>query len=112
MKGVCRSCHNRDWVDGHFDRLEHTIRETDHMTAVATELMRKAWDAGLADPANPFDEPLERRWMKQWLYYANSIRLSSAMSGADHASFESGWFDLTTHLREFQEKIASKTKPK
>jgi len=112
MKGLCRSCHNRDWVDGHFDKLDHTIRETDRMTRVATDLMTKAWDRGLADRSNPFDEPIERRWMKQWLYYANSIRLGSAMSGPDHTSFQTGWFDLTTHLAQMQEWIDSQSKPK
>jgi hypothetical protein len=112
MKGVCRSCHNRDWVDGHFDKLEHTIQETDRMTRTATELMQTAWNRGLADKSNPFDEPLERRWMKQWLYYANSIRLGSAMNSADQTSFQTGWFDLTTHLREMQEWIDARSKPK
>jgi hypothetical protein len=108
MKGVCRSCHNQDWVDGHFDNLQNTILETDRMTRSATELMQRAWDLGLADKSNPFDEPIERQWMKQWLYYANSIRLSSAMAGPDYASFQTGWFDLTTHLREMQEWIDAK----
>ena len=112
MKGVCRSCHNRDWVEGHFDKLEHTIQETDRMTRSATELMQRAWDLGLSDPTNPFDEPIERRWMKQRLFYANSIRLGSAMGGPDHASFETGWFDLTTHLQEMQEWIDTKAKAK
>jgi hypothetical protein len=58
--------------------------------------MQRAWDLGLADRTNPFDEPIERRWMKQWLFYANSIRLGSAMGGPDHTSFQTGWFDLTT----------------
>jgi len=112
MKGVCRSCHSRNWVDGHFDKLDHTIIETDRMTKTATELMQRAWALGLADKSNPFDEPLERRWMKQWLYYANSIRLGSAMSGPDRTSFQTGWFDLTTHLRQLQEDINAKTPPK
>jgi hypothetical protein len=112
MKGLCRSCHNRDWVDGHFEKLDHTIQETDRMTRVATELMTRAWDLGLADRSNLFDEPIERQWMKQWLYYANSIRLGSAMSGPDHTSFQTGWFDLTTHLREMQEWLESRTKTK
>ncbi len=112
MKGVCRSCHSRDWVDGHFDKLAHTIQETDRMTVAATQLLQRAWDLSLAEKSNPFDEPIERRWMKQWLLYANSIRLGSAMGGADHASFETGWFDLTTGLREMQEWIDSKSKPK
>jgi hypothetical protein len=110
MKGVCRSCHNRDWVDGHFDKLAHTIQETDRMTRSATDLMQRAWDLGLADKTNPFDEPIERQWMKQWLYYANSIRLGSAMGGPDYASFQTGWFDLTTHLREMQEWIDTRAK--
>ena len=112
MKGLCRSCHNRDWVDGHFDKLDHTIQETDRMTRVATDLMTKAWDLGLADRTNPFDEPIERQWMKQWLYDANSIRLGSAMSGPDHTSFQTGWFDLTTHLREMQDWLDTRTKTK
>jgi hydroxylamine dehydrogenase len=110
MRGICRSCHSQDWVTGHFDKLAHTIQETDQMTKAATDLMQKAWAQGLADKSNPFDEPIERKWMKQWLYYANSIRLGSAMSSADHTSFETGWFDLTTHLREMEERIDSKGK--
>jgi hypothetical protein len=112
MKGLCRSCHNRDWVDGHFDKLAHSILETDRMTRAATDLMSKAWNLGLADPSNPFDEPIERLWMKQWLYYANSIRLGSAMGGPDSASFGNGWFDLTTHLREMGDWVNTKAKAK
>lgn len=112
MKSVCRACHNLDLVEGHFAKLENTIRETDQMTLRATELMRKAWDLGLADKTNPFDEPIERRWMKQWLFYANSIRLGSAMMGPDHSSFHDGWFDLTTGLQEMQEWIDSRAKSK
>jgi hypothetical protein len=110
MAGVCRSCHNRDWADGHFDKLASTIRETDRMTRSATDLMQRAWDLGLADKTNPFDEPIERDWMKQWLFYANSIRLGSAMIGPDYTSFQTGWFDLTTHLREMQEWIDTRQK--
>ena len=112
MKSVCRACHNVDVVEGHFAKLENTIRETDKMTLMATELMRKAWDLGLADKTNPFDEPIERRWMKQWLFYANSIRLGSAMMGPDQSSFHHGWFDLTTGLQEMQEWIDSSAKSK
>lgn len=108
MKGVCHACHSRNVVDGHFDRLAHTIAETDRMTRTATDLMQKAWDLGLADKTNLFDEPIERQWMKQWLYYANSIRLGSAMGGPDNATFQDGWFDLTTHLREMQDWVNEK----
>lgn len=38
--------------------------------------------------------------------------LRSGMGGPDHASFETGWFDLTTHLREMQEWMDTKAKAK
>ncbi len=112
MKTVCRSCHNRDWVDGHFDKLANTIKETDQMTRTATDIMQEIWKRGLADQKNLFDEPIERRWMKQWLFYGNSIRLGSAMAGPDHTSFQTGWFDLTTHLREMQDWLKEHPEPK
>jgi hypothetical protein len=34
------------------------------------------------------------------------------MSGPDHTSFQTGWFDLTTHLREMQEWLDTRTKTK
>ena len=80
------------------------------MTRTATGLMQTAWGLGLADRSDPFDEPIERQWMKQWLYYANSIRLASAMGGADNATFQTGWFDLTTHLREMHDWIDASEK--
>jgi hypothetical protein len=112
MKSVCRACHNADLVDNHFAKMENTIKETDKMTLTATELMLKTWNLGLADKTNPFDEPIERRWMKQWLFYANSIRLASAMMGPDHGSFDHGWFDLTTDLHEMEEWIDTRAKSK
>jgi hypothetical protein len=82
------------------------------MTRSATDLMQKAWDLGLADKTNPFDEPIERAWMKQWLFYANSIRLASAMIGPDYSSFQNGWFDLTAGLRDMQAWIDTREKAK
>ena len=48
--------------------------------------------------------------MKQWLYYANSIRLGAAMGGPDRMNFETGWFDLTANVRQMQEWIEARTK--
>jgi len=105
MKQVCQSCHSTDWVNGHFAQLDNTIIETDKMVLAATQLLQKAWDQKLANPQSPFDEAIEKKWIAQWLFYANSVRYGSAMGGPDYASFKNGWWELTKNLQEMQEII-------
>jgi hydroxylamine dehydrogenase len=108
MKKICKGCHNTDWADKHFAKLDATIKETDKMVSSCTELMVKAWKEGWADIANPFDEMIEHKWMLQWFFYANSIRFASAMAGPDYATFKNGWWNLTTNLYQFQDLIHNK----
>jgi hypothetical protein len=108
MVDICQSCHSSDWAEGFFEKMEATIAETDQMTETATRLTLRAWDAGMADGANPFDEVIEQKWMYQWLFYANSIRYASAMSGPDYATFKNGWWQSTLNLKKMEEWIASK----
>jgi hypothetical protein len=91
LKGVCLSCHSRGWVDGHFERFEHTIETTNHQTRVATRIMRRAWQEEAASQSDSlFNEALERKWVEQWLFYGNSTRFASAMMGADYGVFANG----------------------
>ncbi|MFO0794210.1 MAG: multiheme c-type cytochrome [Candidatus Brocadiaceae bacterium] len=108
MKKVCQACHSTDWTDRHFAKLDCTIAETDKMVLTSTQLLLNAWGRGLADPTNPFDELIEYLWVRQWFVHANSIRFASAMGGPDYATFENGWWELTTTLREIQELVQNK----
>lgn len=106
MQKACRSCHSAEWVQGHWVRLERAIETTNGLTFAATALMTQAWDQGLAHglpQASPFDEALERKWTAQWLFYANSTRLASAMGGADHGVFDQGRWDLSRNLMEMRD---------
>ncbi len=103
MKNICRSCHSSGWVDGHFDVLDKTIEETNAMTLSATKLMIKIWENNLADNSNIFDEAIEKEWVEQWLFYANSTRMSAAMSGADYGVFADGRWQLSKNLREIHD---------
>ena len=105
MKTLCRCCHNTDWINQHFAKMDITIAETDKAVLAATQLLQKAWSAGLADPSNPFDEMIENDWIKQWLYYANSTRFASAMGGPDYATFKNGWLELTANLCKMRDYI-------
>jgi hypothetical protein len=91
LQKVCLSCHSRDWVDGHWERFENTIKTTNDMTLTATQMMQKAWDEKLADnKTDLFDEALEKQWVEQWLFFGNSTRFASAMLGADYGVFSDG----------------------
>ena len=37
-----------------------------------------------------FDEANEQKWIREWLFYANSVRYAAAMSGPDYATFKNG----------------------
>lgn len=109
MQKVCRSCHGIAWVDGHWSRLEATIRQTNHETRAATAIMQEIWTLGLADGANPFDEFIERKWADSWLFYANSIRFSSAMSGGgDYSVFANGSYQHSTALMEMEDWLSQR----
>jgi hypothetical protein len=113
MTGVCVGCHSTDWVNEHFVKMDNTLVETDGMTLAATKLLLRAWDEGVADGSNPFDEAIERKWIKQWLFFGNTARYASAMTGAqDYVAFKYGWWGLTTNLQEMRDKIEAKIKLK
>lgn len=113
MKNVCRACHSTQWISDHFAKMDNTIRETNEMTLAATKLMSEAWDKGVEDRSNPFDEQIEKLWIKQWLFYANSIRYASAMTGApDYAAFKNGWWELSDNLQKMRDTIDLKDRLK
>ena len=109
MQQVCLSCHSQNWVQGHFRRLDNTIRTTNQMTLTATQIMSAAWEKGLAKgPAqkdSPFNEALEKKWVEQWLFYANSTRFASAMMGADYGAFANGRWYLSKNIEEMTERL-------
>lgn len=103
MKKVCLSCHSSQWVDGQFTRFENTIKTTNQMTLAATKLLLTAWEKGAAKGLNQkdsiFNEAIEKMWVEQWLFYANSTRFAAAMLGADYGVFANGRWYMSKNLQ-------------
>jgi hypothetical protein len=110
MKRVCTGCHASSWTDKFLTRIDSSSANVDQMILAATQLLQKAWDRKVEDPANPFDETLEMMWVRQWLFYANSVRYATAMSGPDYAAFKNGWFDLAENLKAMETKLGVRSK--
>ncbi len=105
MEKICLSCHGQNWVRSYFEKMDNSIKEADKMVAASTNLLAEAWKEKLADNTNPFDEAIEQMWVQQWLFYANSVRYASAMSGPDYAAFKNGWWYLTKNLNDMHQLI-------
>lgn len=114
MMAVCKSCHSASWVAGHFDLLDKTVQATDSMTLAATEIVASIWQQGFAEGlphgGNIFDEAIEKKWVEQWLFFANSTRFAAAMAGTDYGVFANGRWYLAKNLVEMEEWLSLQTR--
>lgn len=104
LKKICLSCHGSGWVKGHFARLEKTLETSNVMTRTATDILALAWKRGLAKGPGQkdsiFNEGIEKKWVEQWLFYANSTRFATAMAGADYGVFANGRWYLAKNIQD------------
>jgi hypothetical protein len=105
MQASCLACHDTSWVEGHWNRFLNTIKETNDSILTTTKIMADIWGrdyaAGVGRGSSPFDEFIEKTWCDGWLFYANSIRFSSAMAGGgDYGVFAQGRYYLSKNIRE------------
>jgi hydroxylamine dehydrogenase len=109
FQSICLTCHSSEWTENHFQRLEHTIRTTNEMTLAATQIVSHAWEKGvakgLAQKDSLFNEAIEKKWVEQWLFYANSTRFASAMAGADNGVFAEGRWYLSKNIQEMLDHL-------
>lgn len=116
MQKICSGCHSGSWVEGHFARFEETVRTTNEMTLAATRILLDAWEngvaEGLAQNDGIFNEPIEKMWVEEWLFYANSTRFASAMAGADYGVFANGRWYLSANIRRMHEWLERALKQK
>ncbi len=47
-----------------------------------------------------FDEALEKKWVEQWLFYANATRMASAMAGTEYGVFVNGRWNLSRNIQD------------
>lgn len=116
MQRVCLACHSSGWVDGQFARFENTIKTTNKMTLAATKILLSAWEKGvakgLAHKDSIFNEAIEKKWVEQWLFFANSTRFASAMMGADYGAFANGRWYMSKNIQEMIDWLEFKLKVK
>ncbi len=108
MQATCLACHDKSWVNGHWNRFLNTIEQTNAAAVAGTEIMVDIWKRGYAvdhtKGGNPFDEYVERVWSDVWLFHANSVRFASSMGGGgDYGVFAGGRYQLTKSVQELSD---------
>jgi hypothetical protein len=116
MQEVCLACHSHGWVGGQFARFKNTIKTTNAMTLTATKILLSAWEKGaakgLAQMDSIFNEAIEKKWVEQWVFFANSTRYASAMAGADYGAFANGRWYMSKNIQEMADWLEFKLKEK
>ena len=116
MQKVCLACHSHGWVDGQFARFKNTIKTTNAMTLTATKILLSAWEKGaakgIAQMDSIFNEAIEKKWVEQWLFFANTTRYASAMVGADYGTFANGRWQMSKNIQEMADCLEFKLKEK
>jgi hydroxylamine dehydrogenase len=116
MQKVCLSCHSEGWVRGQFARLENTIKTSNEMALTATKILLTAWEKGAAkgprQKDSPFNEAIEKKWVEQWFFYANTIRFASAMAGADYGVFANGRWAMAKNVQDMLDWLEFKLQGK
>ncbi|MCJ7830841.1 MAG: hydroxylamine oxidase [Desulfobacterales bacterium] len=105
MQAICLTCHDTSWVQGHWQRYDNSVRQTNAATQTATLLMGEIWQRGgalgLAAGGSLFDEALEKKWCDIWLFYSNTVRFAAAMAGGgDFGVFADGRYQLAQRIAE------------
>jgi len=109
MTDLCQGCHSTQLVRHHLHQMDDSLGTIDKAVLNATVEMKKAWAAGAASDADPFDEPLEILWVEQWMFWANSLRYASAMGGTpDYIFGHSRWWEFNKDFQMLKDAAKQK----
>jgi len=67
---------------------------------------------GLAQKDSIFNEAIEKKWVEQCLFFANSTRYASAIAGADYGVFANGRWYMSKNIQEMIDWLGFKLEDK
>jgi hydroxylamine dehydrogenase len=104
MKEVCKQCHGKTWVDGHYVKLDKVIEEyNDVYFKPADEMLKNLYEKGLLDKTKFFDERLEVEYYELWHHEGRRARMGAAMMAPDY-SWWHGFYECKKRYSNFMEE--------
>ncbi len=104
MKEVCKQCHGKTWVDGHFDKQDRVIEEYNEVYfKPAKQMLDDLYNKNLLDKTRFFDEHLEVEFYELWHHEGRRARMGSAMMAPDYAWWH-GFYECKNRYNKYMEE--------
>ena len=104
MKEVCKQCHGKTWVDGHFVKYDQVnIEYNEVYFKPAKKMLGDLYAKGLLDKTKFFDERLEIEYYELWHHEGRRARFGAAMMAPDYAWWH-GFYDLKKRYNNYMEE--------
>lgn len=104
MKDVCKQCHGKTWVDGHFTKQDRVMVEyNDVYFKPAKKMLDTLYSKGLLDKTRFFDEHLEVEYYELWHHEGRRARMGAAMMAPDY-SWWHGFYECKKRYNSFMKE--------
>ncbi|VBB43148.1 Hydroxylamine oxidoreductase (HAO) [uncultured Desulfatiglans sp.] len=104
MKDVCKQCHARSWVDGHFSKFDRVVEEYNTVYyEPAKKVFDELYEKQLLDKSRYFDERLEVDFYELWHHEGRRARFGVAMMAPDYAWWH-GFYECKIRFNNFMEE--------
>ncbi len=101
MKQVCRQCHSRTWIEGHYRRLDEAVEAYNEIYFKPVEKkLAELYAQGLLDETRLFDERLEWEYYELWHREGRRARMGAAMMALDYVWWR-GFYELKKRFMAF-----------
>ncbi|MBF0225417.1 MAG: hydroxylamine oxidoreductase [Desulfobacterales bacterium] len=104
MKEICIQCHGKNWVDGHYEKLDKVVSEYNEVYfKPAKKVMDELYEKKLIDNNKMFDERLEVEYYELWHHEGRRSRMGAAMMAPDYTWWH-GFYECKKRYNNFMEE--------
>ena len=98
MKGVCRNCHSRTYVDNFYQQYDDLVLlYNDKFAKPAQQLMNDLQADGAINPKAPFEHELQWIFYELWHHEGRRARHGASMMGPDYVHWH-GMYEVSKHF--------------
>lgn len=90
MKKICGQCHTSRWTNNYFVEFDKVVSDYNMLWAYTDDLLKDAYELGLASKDNPIDETPEIQHYLVWHHDGRRWRMGASMMGPDWTHWNGG----------------------
>jgi hydroxylamine dehydrogenase len=104
MKKVCLACHSEGWADGHFAKLDATVKNYNEVYyKPMKKLVDELYEKKLLSKEKNLDEAIEIEMYELWHHEGRRARFGAAMMAPDYAWWH-GFYEMKKRCMAIEEQ--------